>query len=63
MKFGIDMGHNCPPDTGAVGIKKEDNLTKDVGTKLMAKLAAAGHTFIIRLESGDIQIISQSTVY
>jgi putative membrane protein len=20
MKFGIDIGHNCPPDTGAVGI-------------------------------------------
>jgi N-acetylmuramoyl-L-alanine amidase len=27
MKFGIDMGHNCPPDTGARGIKFEDNLT------------------------------------
>jgi N-acetylmuramoyl-L-alanine amidase len=46
MKFGIDMGHNCPPDTGAVGIKVEDNLTKAVGTKLMAKLSAAGHSVI-----------------
>lgn len=46
MKFGIDMGHNCPPDTGAVGIKIEDNLTKAVGTKLMAKLSAAGHSVI-----------------
>lgn len=41
MKFGIDIGHNCPPDTGAVGIEKEDKLTKAVGTSLMQKLAAA----------------------
>jgi N-acetylmuramoyl-L-alanine amidase len=46
MKFGIDMGHNCPPDTGATGIKVEDNLTKDVGTRLMTKLAAAGHSVV-----------------
>lgn len=35
MKFGIDMGHNCPPDTGATGIKQEDALTKAVGTQLI----------------------------
>ena len=46
MKFGIDIGHNCPPDTGAVDIKREDDLTKDVGTRLMAKLSAAGHSVI-----------------
>ncbi|WP_138498206.1 N-acetylmuramoyl-L-alanine amidase [Nostoc sp. PA-18-2419] len=46
MKFGIDMGHNCPPDTGATGIKQEDVLTKAVGTKLIQKLQAAGHTAI-----------------
>lgn len=47
MKFGIDMGHNCPPhDTGATGVKQEDALTKDVGTRLMAKLSAAGHSVI-----------------
>lgn len=46
MKFGIDIGHNCPPDTGAVGIKKEDILTKDVATRLMQKLSAAGHSVI-----------------
>jgi N-acetylmuramoyl-L-alanine amidase len=46
MKFGIDIGHNCPPDTGAVGIKKEDDLTKDVGTRLIQKLSAAGHSVI-----------------
>jgi N-acetylmuramoyl-L-alanine amidase len=46
MKFGIDMGHNCPPDTGATGLKVEDHLTKDVGTRLMTKLAAAGHSVV-----------------
>ncbi len=47
MKFGIDIGHNCPPrDIGASGIKQEDDLTKDVGTRLINKLKAAGHTVI-----------------
>lgn len=47
MKFGIDMGHNCPPhDIGASGVKQEDVLTKDVGTRLMAKLSSAGHSVI-----------------
>ncbi len=47
MKFGIDIGHNCSPDTGAKGIAKtEDVLTKDVCTRLMKKLSAAGHSVI-----------------
>lgn len=46
MRFGIDSGHNAPPDTGAVGIKNEDTLTLDIGNKLRAKLAAAGHSVI-----------------
>ncbi len=47
MKFGIDIGHNCPPhDIGASGIAHEDTLVKDVGSRLSAKLAAAGHTVV-----------------
>jgi N-acetylmuramoyl-L-alanine amidase len=46
MKFGIDMGHNCPPDTGAKGIKLEDNLTVEVSTKVIAKLRSLGHEAI-----------------
>jgi len=46
MKFGIDYGHNCPPDTGASGIRSEDVMTKDVGTRLMQKLKAAGHQVV-----------------
>lgn len=48
MLFAIDIGHNCPPgDTGAVGIKKECNLTKDVGIKLIPHLVKAGHEIIL----------------
>ncbi|GCD11842.1 N-acetylmuramoyl-L-alanine amidase [Clostridium tagluense] len=41
MKYGIDIGHNCPPvDTGAVGIRKEDELNKQVGDRVIEKLKA-----------------------
>jgi N-acetylmuramoyl-L-alanine amidase len=44
LKYGIDIGHNCPPvDTGAVGIRKEDELNKEVGEKVMEKLIALGY--------------------
>ncbi|MBF2018345.1 MAG: N-acetylmuramoyl-L-alanine amidase [Rivularia sp. T60_A2020_040] len=46
MRFGIDIGHNCPPDTGANGIKFEDNLTLDVGNRVMGKLKDLGHQVI-----------------
>ncbi|WP_066380881.1 N-acetylmuramoyl-L-alanine amidase [Anabaena sp. CA = ATCC 33047] len=46
MKYGIDMGHNCPPDTGARGIKVEDILTIDVGNRVISKLRALGHEVI-----------------
>ncbi|MDM9381425.1 N-acetylmuramoyl-L-alanine amidase [Chlorogloeopsis sp. ULAP01] len=46
MRYGIDIGHNCPPDTGARGIKFEDNLTLDVGNRVIAKLKALGHQVI-----------------
>ncbi|MEH2325166.1 MAG: N-acetylmuramoyl-L-alanine amidase [Nostoc sp.] len=47
MKFGIDSGHNCPPDTGARGIKFEDNLTLDVGNRVIAKLRALGNEVVV----------------
>lgn len=46
MKFGIDIGHNCRPDSGAVGIKSEDALTTDVGNRVIAKLRALGHEVV-----------------
>jgi N-acetylmuramoyl-L-alanine amidase len=47
MKFGIDSGHNCPPDTGARGIKVEDNLTLDVGNRVIAKLRSLGNEVVV----------------
>lgn len=47
MKFGIDSGHNCPPDTGARGIKIEDNLTLDIGNRVIAKLRALGNEVVV----------------
>ncbi|MDH6098255.1 N-acetylmuramoyl-L-alanine amidase [Anabaenopsis sp. FSS-46] len=47
MKFGIDIGHNSPPDTGAVGIKSEDVLNTDVGNRVISKLRALGHEVIV----------------
>ena len=46
MRFGIDIGHNCPPDTGVPGVKQEDVLTLDVGTRVISKLKALGHEVI-----------------
>ncbi|MEM7716517.1 MAG: N-acetylmuramoyl-L-alanine amidase [Cyanobacteria bacterium P01_A01_bin.68] len=46
MRFGIDIGHNAPPDTGATGLKFEDNLTLDVGNRVINKLRALGHQVV-----------------
>ncbi|NJK99123.1 MAG: cell wall hydrolase [Spirulinaceae cyanobacterium SM2_1_0] len=46
MKFGIDIGHNAPPDSGAVGLAKEDELTRAVGKRVIAQLTALGHSVI-----------------
>ncbi|MBD2628620.1 N-acetylmuramoyl-L-alanine amidase [Trichormus variabilis] len=59
MKFGIDMGHNCPPDTGASGIKFEDNLTVEIGTKVIAKLKSLGHE-AISCNPSSASTVSQS---
>ena len=48
MKFCIDCGHTLAGgDTGAVGCGKlEQNLTREVGMKVIAKLQALGHTVV-----------------
>ncbi|EJE7236813.1 N-acetylmuramoyl-L-alanine amidase [Clostridium botulinum] len=47
MKIGIDCGHTLSGvDYGAVGIKAESNLTREVGTRVISKLQALGHTVI-----------------
>lgn len=47
MKIGIDCGHTLSgADYGASEIKEESNLTREVGTKVIAKLQALGHTVV-----------------
>ena len=42
LKLAIDIGHNCSYDLGASGIKSEDKLNLEVGTKLIEKCLSAG---------------------
>lgn len=47
MKIAVDIGHNCPPDTGAsssFGI--EDKLTLEVGNLVIEELQELGHEVI-----------------
>lgn len=54
MKYGIDIGHNCPPaDMGYVGIKKEDELNREVGTMVMEKLKLLKHQVVKCTPRGD----------
>lgn len=46
MKYAIDCGHNCPPDSGAVGIKREDELTLAVGNQVITQLQNLGHQVV-----------------
>ena len=46
MKIGIDLGHGCNYDGGAVGIIKEEEIINTVGNKVISKLRALGHNII-----------------
>lgn len=46
MKIGIDLGHGCNYDGGAVGIIKEEEIINTVGNKVISKLRTLGHTVI-----------------
>ena len=59
MKFGLDIGHNCPPDSGAEGIKSENKLTMEVGNKVIAKLENLGHT-VIACKPNSASTVNQS---
>jgi len=59
MKFGLDIGHNCPPDSGAEGIKSENKLTMEVGNKVIVKLENLGHT-VIACKPNSARTVNQS---
>ncbi|BAZ38682.1 hypothetical protein NIES4101_46220 [Calothrix sp. NIES-4101] len=46
MLFGIDLGHGCDFDGGAVGIRREEDLINETGELVIAKLSKAGHRII-----------------
>ena len=46
MKFGIDLGHGVNPDRGAVGNIAEETIINAVGSKVISKLKALGHSVV-----------------
>ena len=46
MKIGIDLGHGCAYDGGAVGLIKEEEIINTVGNKVISKLRTLGHNVI-----------------
>lgn len=47
MIYGIDCGHTMSgADYGAVGIRAESELTREVGTRVITKLQALGHKVV-----------------
>jgi N-acetylmuramoyl-L-alanine amidase len=42
FKVALDIGHNCPPDTGATGIRFEDKLNFEIGKKIKEFLKIEG---------------------
>ncbi len=62
MKFAIDIGHNAPSkDTGAIGVNqvREDDLTREVGERLIELLEAADHQ-VIRTAPKSCSSVNQS---
>lgn len=54
MKIGIDLGHECYPDTGAIGIVTEETIINKVGALVISKLRNLGHEVIeLRPESAN----------
>lgn len=46
MKFGIDLGHGVGPDRGAVGAIAEETIINNVGSLVISKLRALGHSVV-----------------
>lgn len=44
--YAIDIGHNTPYDGGAVGLRREDDLTKEVGLRVIDKLSKSGYEVV-----------------
>lgn len=59
MKYGIDIGHNSPPDTGAVS-GYEDKLNKELGNRVVVGLDSLGHKVVIVNPKGKCYSVGHS---
>lgn len=57
--LAIDIGHNCYPDIGAVGIKKECDLVKEVGERLIFDLREKGYQ-VVRTKPSQASSVTDS---
>lgn len=46
MKIAVDLGHGVAYDGGAVGIIREEQVINEVGSNVIAKLRALGHSVL-----------------
>jgi N-acetylmuramoyl-L-alanine amidase len=60
MKFGIDPGHKCPPDTGAEGFLIEQDLNKDIASELSWLLIDAGVEVINCCPQTQVRTVTES---
>lgn len=44
--ISMDAGHNSKPDTGAIGIRQEDDMTKEIIALVNSKLIANGYSVV-----------------
>ena len=58
MKYAIDFGHGVGPDRGASGSIDEETIINAVGTLVVSKLKALGHTVIEVRPSSAYSVIN-----
>lgn len=62
--ISVDAGHNCMPDRGAVGIRVEDDLTKEVVAILISKLSSKGYNVVDCTPYGQVfNSVTESLAY
>ncbi|WP_304941470.1 N-acetylmuramoyl-L-alanine amidase [Clostridium butyricum] len=59
MKFGIDLGHGVGKDRGAVGNIAEETIINSVGSLVISKLKALGHS-VIELRPDSVISVNDS---
>lgn len=58
IKIAIDKGHNNSFDIGASGYRQEDDLTREVGIKVISKLQSLGYIVIDCTPSSASSLVS-----